>query len=157
MEPVPQSAVTNVIVIVRSVFDCQSPLSTLSPSFSQFQFRYAKTIPVSVVISGCFFVSSQSFWRTPRNRLWFELGRDWPGFTLCSTSIRDAHILLSDETCLAFLSSPFSAVRPCGPVSFLLTITFLSHTTCNRLFSLVTHQLRESQDPVLDLWISSSI
>ena len=39
-----------------------------------------------------------------------KLGRDW--FTYCTTSIPDAYILLSDETCLVFSSSPFSAVRP---------------------------------------------
>ena len=39
-----------------------------------------------------------------------KLGRAW--FNYCTTAVPDAQMLLSDNTCLVFSSSPFSAVRP---------------------------------------------
>lgn len=38
-----------------------------------------------------------------------KLGRDW--FNYCTTSVPDSQILLPDDMCLVFSSSPFSAVR----------------------------------------------
>jgi hypothetical protein len=46
-----------------------------------------------------------------------RLGRDW--FSYCTTTIPHAQILLSDNMCLAFSSSPLSAVRHTG--EFLLS------------------------------------
>jgi hypothetical protein len=46
-----------------------------------------------------------------------RLGRDW--FSYCTTTIPHAQILLSDNMCLAFSSSPLLAVRHTG--EFLLS------------------------------------
>ena len=96
----------------RTVFDCQSAVSMLSPSFGQkIQYRKVKTsIPVSVITSMGAFSCLVNLVEPVETIYDLKLGRDW--FTYCTTSIPDAYILLSDETCLVFSSSPFSAVRP---------------------------------------------
>ena len=97
----------------RTVFDRQSPVSMLSPSFGRkIQYRKVKTgIPVSVVTSMGGFSCLLNLFEEPVDTIYdLKLGRDW--LTYCTTSIPGAYILLSDETCLVFSSSPFSAVRP---------------------------------------------
>lgn len=48
-----------------------------------------------------------------------RLGRDW--FNFCTTAIPNAQILLSDDMCLMFSSSPLLAVRSRRTSEFLLS------------------------------------
>jgi hypothetical protein len=67
-----------------------------------------------------------------------KLGRDW--FNYCTTSVPDAHLLLSDDTYLVFSSIPFSAVhsRVAGkfiwPTSCIQFLLMLSSTYYASLF-----------------------
>lgn len=100
----------------RTVFDCQSPVSTgtVSPSFGQqFKFRrFKSSIPLSVKF--CLNLSSRLLVpfhvSSTLSKNLSTLFTMWDWFNYCTTSIPDASILLSDETCLIFSSSPFSAV-----------------------------------------------
>ena len=97
----------------RTVFDCQSPVSPVSPSFGRrFRFRrFKSSIPVSVVTTTGAFSCLVNLTEEPVDTFYdLKLGRDW--FSYCTTSIPDAYLLLSDDTCITFSSSPFSAVRP---------------------------------------------
>jgi hypothetical protein len=95
-----------------TLFDCLSPVSTVSPSFAErFNFRRVKSsTPVSVVTTAGVFSCLVNLFVEPVDAVYdLKLGRDW--FNYCTTSIPEAKILLSDDTCLVFSSSPFSAVR----------------------------------------------
>ena len=60
-----------------------------------------------VAVNGCFF----NLLPGPADAVYdLTPGRDW--FNYCTTSVPDAQILLSDDMCLNFLLSPFSAVHP---------------------------------------------
>ena len=96
----------------NTIFDCNSPVSTLSPSFgSSFNYRCGKSsTPVSVVTTtGLFSCLVKLIPESVDTAYDVKLGRDW--FNYCTTSVPDAQILLSDDTCLVFSSSAASAVR----------------------------------------------
>jgi hypothetical protein len=95
-----------------TLFDCLSPVSTVSPSFAQrFNFRRVKSsTPVSVVTTAGVFSCLVNLFVEPVDTVYdLKLGRDW--FNYCTTSIPEAKILFSDDSCLVFSSSRFFAVR----------------------------------------------
>ena len=105
----------------NTLFDSQSPISTISPSFShQIVLRRGKAgTPVAVVTTMGAFSCLINLLPGPADAVYdLTLGRDW--FNYCTTSIPDAQILLSDDMHLDFSSSPFSAVRPHHTCEFLL-------------------------------------
>jgi hypothetical protein len=111
----------------RTVFDCQSPVSTVSPSFGRrFRFRrFKSSIPVSVVTTTGAFSCLVNLTEEPVDTFYdLKLGRDW--FSYCTTSIPDAYLLLSDDTGITFSSSPFSAVRPRQISEFLFSFSSLN-------------------------------
>ena len=102
-------------------FDCQSPISTISPSFSrQIVFRRGKAgIPIAVTMTMGVFCCLVNLFPGPVDTVYdLMLGRDW--FNYCTTSVPDAQILLLDDMCLNFSLSPFSAVHPHHTCEFLL-------------------------------------
>jgi len=103
------------------LFDPQSPVSTVSPSFSRrINIRRGKFgIPVAVVTTTGVFSCLVELQLGPVDTAYdVMLGRDW--FNYCTTTIPDAQILLSDDMCLTFSSSPLLAVRPRHTGEFLL-------------------------------------
>jgi hypothetical protein len=108
------------------LFDPQSPVSTVSSSFScQNNIRRRKVgIPVAVVTTTGVFSCLVDLQPGPVDTVYdVTLGRDW--FNYCTTTVPHAHILLSDDMCLTFSSSPLLAVRPRHTGEFLLSY---SHT-----------------------------
>ena len=95
------------------LFDPQSPVSTVSPSFSillNIQCPYFG-IPVAVLtMSGVFSCLVKLQPGAADSVYDVKLGRDW--YNYCTTTVPDAQILLSDDMCLMFSSSPLLAVRP---------------------------------------------
>jgi len=104
------------------LFDPQSPVSTVSPSFSlQHNIRPQKFgIPVAVVTTtGVFSCLVELQPAVADNVYDVTLGRDW--FSYCTTTVPHAQILLSDDMRLIFSSSPLLAVRPRYTGEFLLS------------------------------------
>ena len=103
------------------LFDPQSPVSTVSPSFSRrINIRRGKFgIPVAVVMTTGVFSCLVELQLGPVDTAYdVMLRRDW--FNYCTTTIPDAQILLSDDMCLTFSSSLLLAVRPRHTGEFLL-------------------------------------
>jgi len=103
------------------LFDPQSPVSTVSPSFSRrINIRRGKFgIPVAVVTTTGVFSCLVELQLGPVDTAYdVMLRRDW--FNYCTTTIPDAQIRLSDDMCLTFSSSPLLAVRPRHTGEFLL-------------------------------------
>jgi hypothetical protein len=114
----------------NTVFDCESAISTVSPSFaSTINYRRLRSsIPISVVTTMGVFSCLVKLVPEHVNTVYdVKLGRDW--FNYCTTSVPDAQLLLSDDTYLVFSSTPFSAVhsRVAGKLSaciqFLLVLS----------------------------------
>jgi hypothetical protein len=109
----------------KCLFDPMSPVSTISPSFSlQINIRRRNLgIPVAVLTTtGLFSCLVELQPGAVDNDYDVRLGRDW--FSYCSTTVPQAQILLSDDMCLTFSSSPLSAVRSRNTGEFLI---FLGH------------------------------
>jgi hypothetical protein len=104
------------------LFDPQSPVSTVSPSFSrQINIRRGKfgiPVAVNVTTTGVFSCLVELQPGPVDTAYDVMLGRNW--FNYCTTTIPDAQILLSDDMCLTFSSSPLLAVRPRHTGEFLL-------------------------------------
>ena len=103
---------------VNTLFDCQSLISTISPSFSrQIVLRRGKAgTPIAVVTTMGVFSYPINLLPGPADAIYdLTLGRDW--FNYCTNSVPDAQILLSR---LDSSSSPFSAVHPHHTCEFLL-------------------------------------
>jgi len=95
------------------LFDPQSPISSVSPSFSiQYDIRRRKMgIPVAVVTATGVFSCLVDLQPGAVDDIYdVRLGRDW--FNFCTTAILNAQILLSDDMCLTFSSSLLLAVCP---------------------------------------------
>ena len=104
------------------LFDPQSPVPTVSSSFSlQLNIRCRKVgIPVAVVTTTGVFSCLVELQPGAADDVYdVRLGRDW--FSYCTTTVPHAQILLSDDMCLTFSSSPLLAVRPCHTSEFLLS------------------------------------
>ena len=107
---------------MNTLYDCQSLISTVSPSFShQIVLRWGKAgVLIAVVTPMGVFSCLVNLLPGPVDAVYdLMLGRDWFN-NYCTTSVSDAQILLSDDMCLVFLSSPFSAVHPHHTCEFLL-------------------------------------
>ena len=103
---------------MNTLYDCQSPILTVSPSFSrQIVLRWRKAgVPVAVVMPMGGFSCLVNLLPGPVDTVYdLTLGRDWFN-NYCTTSVSDAQILM----CLVFSSSPFSAVHPHHTCEFLL-------------------------------------
>src|ERR1700678_3246874 len=103
------------------LFDPQSPVSTVSPSFSlQLNIRRRNVIPIAIVTTtGVFSCLVELQPGAVDNVYDVRLGRDW--FSYCTTTIPHAQILLLDNMCLTFSLSPLLAVRPRHTGDFLLS------------------------------------
>ena len=107
------------------LFDPQFPVSTVSSSFSLWlNIRRRKVgIPVAIVtttgVFSCLVTLVKLQPGAADNVYDVRLGRDW--FSYCTTTVPHAQILLSDDMCLTFSSSPLLAVRPCHTGEFLLS------------------------------------
>ena len=104
------------------LFDPQSPVSTVSSSFSlQLNIRCRKVgIPVAVVMTTGVFLCLVELQPGAADNVYdVRLGRDW--FSHCSTTVPHAQILLSDDMCLPFSLSPLLAVHPRHTGEFLLS------------------------------------
>ena len=88
----------------KTVFDCESSISTVSPSFgSMFNLRRNSSTPgpVSVVTSKGVFCCLINLVPEPADAEYdLKLGRDWSNY--CTTSVPDAKMPLSDDICLVF-------------------------------------------------------
>ena len=104
------------------LFDPQSPISTVSPSFS-IQFDSSRRnvgIPVAVLTTTGVFSCLVDLQPGAVDNVYdVRLGRDW--FNFCTTAIPNAQILPSDDMCLMFSSSPLLAVRSRRTSEFLLS------------------------------------
>ena len=104
------------------LFDPQSPISTVSPSFSiQFDSpRRNVGIPVAVLTTTGVFSCLVDLQPGAVDNVYdVRLGRDW--FNFCTTAIPNAQILLLDDMCLMFSSSPLLAMRSRRTSEFLLS------------------------------------
>jgi hypothetical protein len=95
--------------VVQTCYDCLSPTSFISPAFA----RLLNLRPVgsskSVAVNTTAGIFSCLVHLVVDCIYDVKLGRDW--FNYCTTSVPDAQLLLSDNNCLVFSSSPFSAVH----------------------------------------------
>jgi hypothetical protein len=81
--------------------------------------RVTSSTPISVVTTIGLFSCLVNLIPEPVDAVYdVKLGRDW--FNYCTTVVPDAQLLLSDDTCLVFSFSPFSAVRPRHAGEFIL-------------------------------------
>ena len=99
-----------------------SPVSTVSSFFSlQLNIRRRNFgIPVAVVTTTGVFSCLVDLQPGAVDNVYdVRLGRDW--FNFCTTAIPNAQILLSDDMCLMFSSSPLLAVRSRHTSEFLLS------------------------------------
>jgi hypothetical protein len=97
----------------RTVFDCQCRLLLTSSSFFDVS---RSSVPISVVTTAGAFLCLVNLTEQPVDTVYdLKLGRDW----LSLQSVPDAYMLLSNDTCLVFSSSPFSAVRSCDTSEFV--------------------------------------
>jgi hypothetical protein len=98
--------------VAQTCYDCLSPTSFISPAFA----RPLDLCPVggstsvAVNTTAGIFSCLVHLVVEPVDCIYdVKLGRDW--FNYCTTSVPDAQLLLSDNTCLDFSLFPFSAVR----------------------------------------------
>ena len=96
------------------LFDPQSPVSTVSASFSVLLNIQRPNFGILVAVltmSGVFSCLVKLQPGAADDVYDVRLGRDW--YNYCTTTVPDAQILLSDDICLVFSSPPLLAVRPC--------------------------------------------
>ena len=92
--------------------DCQSSISSVSPSFSSPIKLWPRQtgLPIAVTTTSGGFTCLVNLVPDIVDADYdVKLGRDW--FNYCTTTVPGAQILLSDDKCLVFSSSPFFAMR----------------------------------------------
>ena len=109
--------------LAKTLFDCQASNSVVSPSFGR-QIKLRRLgrdsgIPIAVTTTlGIFSCLVNLVPELVDAGYDLKLGRDW--FNYCTTSLPGAEILLSDDMCISFSSSPFLAMRARKTCEFLI-------------------------------------